>query len=193
MTKVEKTRQHFKNLLEKDYKSGNLIIAQEYFKDNVGMEDTHLDIVESKGNHYVIDTDTMIITHIEEFVDHIMQDAIDWLEYFYDNNLAKLTLKQVREIIDKHNEENAIKQQYQDDKPLWFVMVIDNQSFTKEYPLESRSYKFRSDNKFFLPNMSGSSLFGNSLDETDMGVRLDWYIFDDWKIEYCYMLEDKND
>ena len=107
--------------------------------------------------------------------------------------MQKLTFQQVKQLIGEHNARYNIRQQYQDDNPLWFVMVIDNKSFDKEYQLESRSYLFRSDNKFFLADMGGNSIFADSLDGTDINVRLDWYIFDGWKIEYCYLLEDEND
>ena len=49
---------------------------------------------------------------------------------------------------------------------------------------------FRSDNKYFVSNMGGNSIFADSLDGADVGVRLDWYL-NDWKIEYCYILEDE--
>ena len=102
--------------------------------------------------------------------------------------MEKLTFRELVSIIQKHNKENNITQQFSDKKPLSCVAVIDNSSFEKEYPLESRSYRFRSDNKRFLPEMMGNSIFADALDGSDDGVRLDWYIFEDnWKIEYCYV------
>ena len=103
--------------------------------------------------------------------------------------MKKYTWGELLDIIHKHNEENNIKSQYSDSDYLSCVAVIDNSSFDKKYSLEARSYRFRSDSKFFLPNMMGKSIFANSLDDTDMGVRLDWYLYGDntWKIEYCYI------
>lgn len=105
--------------------------------------------------------------------------------------MKKLTWTELREVIDNHNKEHNVSKQYGDKEPLHCVAVIDNSSFAEEFSLESRSYEFRSDEKFFLPNMMGRSIFADSLDGTDTGVRLDWYIFekDGWKIEYCYVKE----
>lgn len=61
----------------------------------------------------------------------------------------------------------------------------------KEYPWESRTYLFSSDNKAFQPNKGGYSIFGNCLDGTDQGVRLEQYIQeehggkDGWVVEDC--------
>ena len=92
--------------------------------------------------------------------------------------------------INQHNTDNVITTQYGDDHPLKCVVVIDQSSFDKEYSEESRSYMFRSDNKYFVSGMGGNSIFASSLDGTDVGVRLDWYL-NKWKIEYCYILEDE--
>ena len=108
--------------------------------------------------------------------------------------MEKLTYGELLNIINKHNNDYNITRQYGDkDNYLSCVVVIDNSSFAEEYPLEARSYRFRSDEKRFLPNMIGNSIFANSLDGSDMGVRLDWYIYgeDAWKIEYCYIENDK--
>lgn len=106
--------------------------------------------------------------------------------------MEKLTWTQLIDIINKHNKDNNIKQQYSDKNPLYCVVVIDNSSFLQEYPLEARSYRFRSDEKRFLPEMLGSSIFASTLDGSDDGVRLDWYIYDKdgWNIEYCYVEND---
>ena len=60
----------------------------------------------------------------------------------------------------------------------------------KDYSEESRSYAFSSDNKYFVPGMGGNSIYASSLDGTDSGVRLDWYL-GEWKIDYCYIKEQK--
>lgn len=66
------------------------------------------------------------------------------------------------------------------------VIVFKPESFDKEYSLESRSYGVNRDNKYFQEGMIGNSLYGFCLDETDQGVRLDWY-FGEWIIDYCYI------
>lgn len=93
--------------------------------------------------------------------------------------------------ISEHNAENHITRQFEDKKPLQCCITFSQESFTKEYPVESRTYRFRSDNKRFLPNMIGSSIFAESIDGTDKGVRLDWYLYGEgaWKIENCYIEE----
>lgn len=103
--------------------------------------------------------------------------------------MKKLTYGELLNIINKHNNDCGIAKQYGDKNYLSCVVVIDNSSFAEEYSLEARSYRFRSDEKHFLPNMIGSSIFADSLDGSDTGVRLDWYIYGDnaWEIEYCYI------
>ena len=68
--------------------------------------------------------------------------------------------------------------------------VIDNydgyDESGKEYPLESRSYEFRSDEKYFLSGTGGSSIFATSMDKSDVDVRLDLYL-NKWKVDYCYL------
>lgn len=67
------------------------------------------------------------------------------------------------------------------------IIIYTEDSFSEQYSLESRSYKVHSSAKYFNPELCGSSLFGTSLDGTDVGVRLDYYSH--WKVEYCYIIE----
>lgn len=75
------------------------------------------------------------------------------------------------------------------------VIVFTEDSFKGDYSLESRSYQVWSDSKAWIDGMGGYSIFGSSLDGTDTGVRLDWYLAeekggrDGWKVDYCYFLE----
>lgn len=75
-------------------------------------------------------------------------------------------------------------------------IVFTEDSFLRPYTLESRTYKVSSDNKAFIPNMGGYSIFGSALDGTDYGVRLEQYMAeelggkDGWKVDYCYLEED---
>ena len=52
-------------------------------------------------------------------------------------------------------------------------IIFTADSFTKPYPLLSRTYWFSSDNKAFWPHMGGYSIFAYCLDGTDQGTRLD--------------------
>lgn len=100
-----------------------------------------------------------------------------------------MTFKQLCETISKHNSENNITGQFSDENSLSCVIVFKQGPwFNKEYTEVERSYRFSSDNKFFLPTMCSSSLFANCLDGTDNGVRLDRYL-GSWKIDYCYIEE----
>ena len=77
-------------------------------------------------------------------------------------------------------------------------IIFTEDSFTKPYPLLSRTYSLSSDNKAFWPNMSGYSIFACCLDGTDQGVRLDWCMAGEgnpggWKVEDCYILEQMQD
>jgi len=73
------------------------------------------------------------------------------------------------------------------------VVVFTPESFSREFSEESRSYKISSDAKYFDGSKIGNSLFGECLDGTDSGVRLDWYMRllpeegKRWEVDYCYI------
>ena len=100
--------------------------------------------------------------------------------------MEKLTWQELQQKIKKHNEKFGVNYQYEDDNYLNCVIVFDKSSFVKDYDLKQRSYRFRSDEKYFIPNMIGSSIFADSLDGMDQGIRLDWFL-NAWTIEYCYI------
>lgn len=80
------------------------------------------------------------------------------------------------------------------DEDLTAHITFTKDSFDKEYSLLERAYVISSNNKAFRPNMGGYSIFGNSLDGTDRGVRLERYMAEEgnpggWKVEDCYILE----
>ena len=72
------------------------------------------------------------------------------------------------------------------------VIVFTENSFTKPYTEEQRSYKVSSDAKYFDYSKIGNSLFGDCLDGTDNGARLDFYMHhhekEKWIVEYCYLI-----
>jgi len=104
---------------------------------------------------------------------------------------TKMTYGEISDIFYKHNKENNIKNQFEDPNALEAVIVFSSDNWpNNNYSLESRSYKFSSDNKAFLTNMIGNSVFGESLDGTDR-IRIDWYLHD-WKVDYCYLLSNDN-
>ena len=70
------------------------------------------------------------------------------------------------------------------------VIVFSEDNWDEEYSLESRSYVVSSENRRFKSGAIANSMFGDSLDHSDMGVRLDAYMGDGgWKVEDCYMLD----
>lgn len=77
-------------------------------------------------------------------------------------------------------------------------IIFTMDSFDREYSLLSRTYAVSSNNKAFRPNMGGYSIFGDSLDGTDIGVRLEGYMAEEgnpggWKVDGCYILEQMRD
>lgn len=74
-------------------------------------------------------------------------------------------------------------------------VVFSQDSFSKPYSLEARTYIINSDNKAFQSGKGGYSIYGSSLDGTDKYVRLEGYMYnehggkDGWKIEKCYVKE----
>ena len=101
--------------------------------------------------------------------------------------MTTLKINQLFDMIKEHNAAHSVKSQYSDPSPLNCVIVFKNESWPgKEYSLESRSYEFRSDEKYFLSGMGGDSIFATSLDKSDVNVRLDRYL-NKWKVDYCYL------
>lgn len=99
---------------------------------------------------------------------------------------AKMTYRELKEYFC-----NAEKQK----RHVTGFIVFSQESFTKPYTEEQRTYEVSSDNKAFLEGMGGYSIFGTSLDGSDVCVRLDAYMADEkggadgWKVEYCYLKE----
>lgn len=102
-----------------------------------------------------------------------------------------MTYSEVKEIFQEWNRNHP-----GEELTAHIVFTVD--SFMKEYPLLSRTYVVSSNNKAFRPNMGGYSIFGDSLDGTDCGVRLEQYMVAEgniwgWKVEDCYILERMRD
>lgn len=105
--------------------------------------------------------------------------------------MKKITWSELEKAMWKFNEEHGYTTKGNKER-LEGVVVFKEESWDKPYTEEQRSYRLSSDNKAFLPNQLGNSIFGDCLDEKDLGVRLDWYMHDKdkpWKVDYCYLLE----
>ena len=76
------------------------------------------------------------------------------------------------------------------------AIVFTEDSFTETYSLESRTYIISSNNKAFMPNMLGYSIYGSSKDGTDPMVRLESVMAAEkggpkgWKVDYCYLIDE---
>lgn len=72
-------------------------------------------------------------------------------------------------------------------------IVFTEDSFTKPYTEEERTYIVSSNNKAFQPNKGGYSIYANCIDGKDLCVRLERYMAkekggkDGWKVERCYI------
>jgi len=99
-------------------------------------------------------------------------------------------LSYLREFNSKHN----ITSKGDPDHICTVAAVISEDSFTKEYSLEERTYIFTNNNKAVLPNMCSNSIFADSKDGSDCGVNLNEYIGPrktDWHVEYCYIISEE--
>ncbi len=94
----------------------------------------------------------------------------------------RMSWEEFSDYLTKHNQSKGV------------VVFKNGPYWEKEYPLEERSYLVSGDNKRFKPYLCGTSIFANNLAKTDMGVRLDWYMWgngkDDWEVDYCYLVEE---
>ncbi len=76
-------------------------------------------------------------------------------------------------------------------------IVFTEESFTTPYSEESRTYRVSSDNKAYIPNMGGYSIYASCIDGTDPCVRLEQYMAaewggrDGWQVERCYCMSDE--
>lgn len=78
-------------------------------------------------------------------------------------------------------------------------ILFTEDSFASPHSRLSRTYLVSSDNKAFWSHTGSRSIFAWCLDKTsDQGVRLDWYMADEWndngwKVQDCYILERMRD
>lgn len=104
--------------------------------------------------------------------------------------MQKMTWSELQEKFRKFNEEHNWAKEH-----IAGYIVFTEDSFDKEYSLESRTYEVWSDCKAFVHGMGGYSIYGTSLDLSDVCVRLDQYMANvhggknGWKVDYCYMLD----
>lgn len=102
--------------------------------------------------------------------------------------MEKISYAEFRNAMFKFNEEHP------DGKStLHGVIVFTKDSFNKPYTETERSYRVSNDNKGFQHGKISNSIWADCLDGKDLGVRLDWYMYDaGWKVDYCYLEESEN-
>jgi hypothetical protein len=103
------------------------------------------------------------------------------------DSVTVYTYEQLKEVFRQH-------ERVYPSKPLTAVIVFKPESWPDHlYPLASRSYRVSSDNKAFQPHMGGYSIYADSLDGSDLGVRLERYMKEEqggsagWIVDFCYM------
>ncbi len=96
----------------------------------------------------------------------------------------KTTKEQAYEIFRVYNEKfNLDYNDVKTDVPeLYADITYKSENFTKEYSEAERTYRVtnRSGKRFFNMPSGSRSVFGNSLDGSDVNVRLDYY---NWEVE----------
>lgn len=105
--------------------------------------------------------------------------------------MEKITYSEFKEKMCKFNKENNVTSKGTD-KKIHGVIVFTKDSFSSPYTEIERSYEVSNNNKAYISNMGSNSIFGYCLDGIDLGVRLDLYMYDGWKVDYCYFIEDKD-
>lgn len=101
--------------------------------------------------------------------------------------MKKITYNEMANIFRAHEKGNN------GETHLTGYIVFTEDSFTKPYSLEARTYAVSSYNKAYRPNMGGYSIYGSAIDGTDPMVRLEAYMAaekggkDGWKVDYCYL------
>lgn len=95
------------------------------------------------------------------------------------------TLSEIQETFRNYNEKHHIQYERPTNiADITAVIVYKQSNFTKPYSEIERSYRVNNrSGKIFFKGMFGRSMIGNSLDGTDLNVRLDIYM---WEIDYCY-------
>lgn len=124
--------------------------------------------------------------------------------------MEKMTWNEAVRYMKAYNREHKIDDECvmrRQEKPKCeIVAVISEDSFNEKLSLEERSYAFSNYNSYFMPRtgysirvtneyMTNCSVVADSLDGSDLGVRLDYYLKEfgnkvGWTVEYCYIKSD---
>lgn len=105
--------------------------------------------------------------------------------------IEKITYAEMKKIFREHEacEENRLTGSH-----LTGCIVFTVDSFLEEYSIESRTYFVSSNNKAYLPDALGYSVFGTNVKGDDVSVRLERYMREEkggaqgWKVDFCYIV-----
>lgn len=106
--------------------------------------------------------------------------------------MERMTWYEAKHYLTEYNRKhNTVRKNGMCENICKMVAVISEDSFDKEYTLEERSYIFTNDNKAFIDDMGGYSIYARCMDGSDQGIRLERYVdYGNWKVEYCYILKE---
>lgn len=96
--------------------------------------------------------------------------------------MKKITFADLERAFETYNAEHSNGEDYRD--AIKGVIVYKQSNFSKPFSEESRSYRVSSSNRRWQSGKISNGYYGDCLDGTDQGVRLDWY---NWEVEYCYL------
>ena len=98
------------------------------------------------------------------------------------------TFADIRKTFMEYNTENGIHYGIPSDKPTISAIIVYKQSnFNSPYSEHDRSYRIDNlSGKAFFSGMSSNSIYGDCLDENDIGMQIDTLDCYDWDIEKCY-------
>lgn len=103
--------------------------------------------------------------------------------------MKKLTYSEFCNRMWEHDKDHSNNEDYRDS--IYGVIVYKASNWPDHnFTEKERSYRVSSCNRCFQDGKIANSMFGDCLDDTDLGVRLDWY---NWEVDYCYMLEETSE
>ena len=97
------------------------------------------------------------------------------------NKMKKLTLEEFDHKMWEHGREHQNNEN--PDDAITGVIVYKAENWSKPYTEEQRSYRVSSYNRCYQGGKIANSMYGDCLDGSEHGVRLDWY---KWDVDYCY-------
>lgn len=142
---------------------------------------------------YTLEDAKKLANAYQKFIDdnNIEDTTVGVLKYIKHNGECRVTKVDIMNEEPKHMTwaelQALFRKANSEGKTLHGVVVYSQSNWDKEYSLESRSYRVCSNDPAFTSGKISNRISGDSLDGSDIGVRLDIY---KWKSEYAYLLEE---